>query len=167
MATPYSGVSNNPDKVAEDYYNFYHSQLCIRVECAFGMLVQRWGIIWTAMPRNLSIAKIIAIVNALARLHNFCIDETNTSQTVPRSMDRYSHHIMSNQHGYVELSTERDAPVPTDLINGGEHFSNIECSYLCNHQFSNPERDLPCKQLNNIIINGHWEQPTGNIRRDD
>ena len=39
IATPYSGVSNNPDKFAEDNYNFYHSQLHIHVECAFGMLV--------------------------------------------------------------------------------------------------------------------------------
>ena len=82
-------------------------------------------------------------------------------------MDRDNHHIMSNQHGYVELSTERDAPVPTDLINGGEHFSDIERSYLRNHQFSNPEIDLPRKQLYNVIVNGHWERPTGNIRREE
>ena len=39
MATPYSNVSDNPDKRSEDNYNFFHSQLRIRVECAFGMLV--------------------------------------------------------------------------------------------------------------------------------
>jgi hypothetical protein len=39
MATPYSNVSGNPNKKSEDNYNFFHSQLRIRVECAFGMLV--------------------------------------------------------------------------------------------------------------------------------
>ena len=43
MATPYFNVSGKPNKKIEDNYNFYHSQLRIRVECAFGMLVARWG----------------------------------------------------------------------------------------------------------------------------
>ncbi len=34
-------------------------------------------------------------------------------------------------------------------------------------QFSNPERDLPRKQLYNVIVNGHWERPTANIRREE
>ena len=45
MATPFTNVAGDPNRVAEDSYNFYHSQLRIRVECAFGMLVQRWGIL--------------------------------------------------------------------------------------------------------------------------
>ena len=48
MATPYPNVSNDPGKKTKDDYNFYHSQLRIRVECAFGMLVQRWGILRSA-----------------------------------------------------------------------------------------------------------------------
>ena len=50
MATPFTNVAGDPNRVAEDSYNFYHSQLRIRVECAFGMLVQRWGILRMAMP---------------------------------------------------------------------------------------------------------------------
>ena len=50
MATPYPNVSGDPGKKTKDDYNIYHSQLCIRVECSFGMLVQRWGILRTAMP---------------------------------------------------------------------------------------------------------------------
>ena len=37
MAKPYSNVSGNPNKKSEDNYNFFHSQLRIRVECAFGI----------------------------------------------------------------------------------------------------------------------------------
>ena len=39
MVGPYSNVSGNPNKKSKDNYNFFHSQLHIRVECAFGMLV--------------------------------------------------------------------------------------------------------------------------------
>ena len=50
MATPYPNVSGDPEKKTKDDYNSFHSQLHIRVECAFGMLVQRWGILRSAFP---------------------------------------------------------------------------------------------------------------------
>jgi hypothetical protein len=40
MATPYPNVAGDPNKKSQDDYNFYHSQLRIRIECVFGMLVQ-------------------------------------------------------------------------------------------------------------------------------
>ena len=75
MATPFTNVSGDANRAAEDSSNFYHSQLRIRVECCFGMLVQRWGILRMRMRHGLSIKKIIAMINALAKLHNFCIGE--------------------------------------------------------------------------------------------
>jgi hypothetical protein len=75
MATPYSNVSDNPDKRSEDNYNFFHSQLRIRVECAFGMLVARWGILRMVLHWRISVTRLIALVNTLARLHNYCLGE--------------------------------------------------------------------------------------------
>lgn len=49
MVSPYpnsSGSDSNQGR--KDNYNFYHSCLFIRVECTFGMLVQRWGILQNA-----------------------------------------------------------------------------------------------------------------------
>ena len=46
MATPFPNVSSGN----KDDYNFFHSQLRIRVECSFGMLVHRWGILRSAIP---------------------------------------------------------------------------------------------------------------------
>jgi len=40
MATPYPNVGSDSEK---DSYNFYHSQLRITVEGAFGLFTQRWG----------------------------------------------------------------------------------------------------------------------------
>jgi len=89
MATPFTNVASDPNRVAEDSYNYYHSQLRIRVECAFGMLVQRWGILRMVMPQTLSVSKIVAMVNALAKLHNFCVDETDGK--IPPIHDYDSH----------------------------------------------------------------------------
>ena len=83
MATPFTNVAGDPNRTAEDNYNFYHSQLRIRVECAFGMLVQRWGLLRMAMPRNIAVPKVVALVIALAKIHNFCIGESNVPEHLP------------------------------------------------------------------------------------
>ena len=70
MATPYRGSSEG----IKDAYNFYHSSLQINIECAFGMLVHRWGVLRKALPVNISIAKTAQLVRALCMLNNFCID---------------------------------------------------------------------------------------------
>jgi hypothetical protein len=51
LATPYPNVSGG----YKDAYNFFHSQLQIRVEYAFGMFVQSWGILQSAIPKGISI----------------------------------------------------------------------------------------------------------------
>jgi hypothetical protein len=71
MATPFPNFASG----SKDDYIFFHSQVRIRVECAFGILVLRWGILRSAIPCNIIIVRTIAVVSCLARLHNFCIDE--------------------------------------------------------------------------------------------
>ena len=45
MAAPFPNVSGDPAQKSKDDYNFYHSQLRIQVECAFGMIFQRWAML--------------------------------------------------------------------------------------------------------------------------
>jgi hypothetical protein len=87
MATPYPNVSGDPEKKTKDDYNFYNSQLRIQVEFSFGMLVQRWGILCMAFPRNISVQKIVSTVVTLAKLHNFCINQSDISDDVPLSLN--------------------------------------------------------------------------------
>ena len=69
LLTPYPG--RDLDKKL-DAYNFYQSQLRIRVEQSFGLFVGRWGILWS--PLRLSLEKQTAILHTLFRLHSFCLD---------------------------------------------------------------------------------------------
>ena len=71
MATPFKAVSGG----VKDDYNFYHSQLRIKIECSFGMLVNRWGILRSALSSQLTLQKVGCLVMCLCRLHNFCINE--------------------------------------------------------------------------------------------
>ena len=114
MATPFSGVSGG----TKDAYNFYHSQVRIRVECAFGMLVHRWGLLRRAMPLNVSLKKTIALVIALFKLHNFCIDELDTVVPAASAHDELQNAI---EGGIV---TDGESP-PEELLEGGNHFDDI------------------------------------------
>ena len=70
MATSYAAVSGG----TKDASSYYHSQLRIRIECAFGMLTHRWKILWSAIPMNVLMKKTVALVFALSKLHKYCID---------------------------------------------------------------------------------------------
>jgi DDE superfamily endonuclease len=54
FATPYKNVASG----TKDDYNFYHSQLRIKIECAFGQLVSRWGILRRPLPCKMGIMKM-------------------------------------------------------------------------------------------------------------
>jgi hypothetical protein len=75
FVTPYKNAKEG-DK---DAFNFYQSQLRIKVECAFGMLVSRWGILRRALPQALGLKKVTALVVCLCRLHNYCLRQRENS----------------------------------------------------------------------------------------
>ncbi|KAH9111947.1 hypothetical protein AeMF1_013630 [Aphanomyces euteiches] len=58
---------------ARSDYNFYISQLRIRIEMAFGLLVNKWRIF--KRPLRVKFSNCNQIINACVRLHNFCINE--------------------------------------------------------------------------------------------
>lgn len=69
MLVPFPGKNLSADKIA---FNFFQSQVRINIECAFGILVRRWGVLWKKIEFDLPTAAKIVI--ACATLHNFCID---------------------------------------------------------------------------------------------
>ena len=56
-----------------DNFNFYGSQCRIRVEMAFGIMSQKWGIL--KRPMSVKPSQWADIVRCIARLHNFTINE--------------------------------------------------------------------------------------------
>jgi hypothetical protein len=56
-----------------DGWNFYASQCRIRIEMAFGLMKQKWGILNT--PLRIRLKNVKRLMVCLARLHNFTINE--------------------------------------------------------------------------------------------
>ena len=114
MATPFKAVSSG----VRDAYNFYHSQLRINIECAFGMLVNRWAILRTPIPLNISLYKTTALVRALCCLHNYLIDEKPLVSTISDRryiMSRGGKPLLENNSDNVE-----------ELLSVGEHSDDYD-----------------------------------------
>lgn len=67
----YMGVAKTEKKY--DNFNYYASQVRIRVEMAFGMMNMKWGIL--NHPVGVSIRNLRWLIQAVVSLHNFCINE--------------------------------------------------------------------------------------------
>jgi hypothetical protein len=122
MATPYDAVSGG----TKDAYNFYHSQLRTQIECTFGMLTHRWAILRSAIPMYVTVQKTVALVLALAKLHNYCIDADGNSDLNYTANDEWQTEV----NGAVPLVATQDLQstheaVPEQLLDGGHHFDNI------------------------------------------
>lgn len=72
-----------------DKFNFYASQLRIRIEMAFGLMTKKWGIL--TRPLSIKMKHIKHLTICIAMLHNYCINERLIEQQG------------TNQHGGVPL----------------------------------------------------------------
>ena len=138
MATPYAATSGG----TKDAFNFYHSQLRIRIECAFGMLTHRWAILRSAIPMNVTVHKTVALVLALARLHYYCIldeNEASCDAAYCTAADEWQNEV-SDAVPLVQTPQRynNDASsagtTPRQLLDGGNHFDDISANGHYNRQ---------------------------------
>ena len=171
MVTPFPNVSSG----SKDDFNFFHSQLRIPVECAFGMLFFWWGILRSDIPHNISIAKMIALVYALAKLHNFCIDEEEKDDnvlgdyTVPDVMQNDEDYMMMQDQGYIPMNVnDTGERIPLSLVDGGHHLDDVTRSVRRNR---NRVDDIiggvnrPCESLLLKVIESQKTRPHAYIIR--
>ena len=65
--------SDYATKTRYNNYNFCASQLRIRIEMSFGLMVKRWGIL--SRPLTIKMQKVKLLICCIGCLHSFCIDE--------------------------------------------------------------------------------------------
>ena len=100
--------------------------------------MQRWDILRTALPHTISLACIVALVNTLACLHNYCIDEANHLGVKENLQSRLSIDVqimMENETGFIELqsSAEHGQLVPTKLLSPDEKILLTLQTHCCNN----------------------------------
>jgi len=98
---------------------FISIQLCIAIECAFGMLVHCWSILSTPLHTSMGGNYQIALTYALCKLHNFCISSASASN--------FERQLGVIHEGGVELD---DDLRPEVLLDGAHHFDDVVQFYF-------------------------------------
>ncbi len=118
------------------------------------MFTQRWGILQTRIPSGISVVRFIALVNAIAKLHNFCIDiEDKALALIPEDY----HSLVTNPNGYVPLEENvfSGLVLPTQIMGGGHHFNDVDRGFCRGQALI----DLSRQCLHNEVVNRHLIRP--------
>ena len=103
LLTPFGRPRRGPMDPASDAFNFFQSSARMNIECAFGMLVQRFGVFWRPLRVNLD--RVPLVIRCAMKIHNLCIDQR---------MDRISLSMDADDYKYVTArrKTEKVGGVP-------------------------------------------------------
>jgi DDE superfamily endonuclease len=155
MVTPFKAVSEGP----EDAYSYYQSQLRICIECAFGMLCHRFGILRKAIPQKITLKKTTALVMACCKLHNYCINNGDAAVPTPRDDDNMNVAL----EGGIPLDATTDYR-PFQLLDSGNHSTDFNrYTHRRRDELHRQERDgefLPRDQLLQQIKDKDLRRPT-------
>jgi hypothetical protein len=114
------------------------------------------------MPLNVSIKRTIALVNALAKLHNFCIDRGDVQVPRPCGVDELN--LITHPLGHVPLEVQPGAggqqvAVPTQLMDSGNHFDDMPRSSRYNAR-REAVAILPRTLLLQKVVDSHRVRPS-------
>ena len=116
--------------------------------------------------------KTIALVNALAKLHNFCINEMDgdhAGSTADEPLVEDVANMESDENGFVPLVCNNEiedvldiaVDTPDDLVGGGEHLDDVPRE--CRRNNNRKEQDmLPQAKLCIHVVNLHAVRPNSN-----
>ena len=110
---------------AEDNFNFFQSSLRIRIECAFGRLVARWGVL--QRPLKCKFQMVAPIVFACMILHNLCFDDSHLfahddiDHVTPFYLQQGVGHVPDAMDGNPEIHDQADCYSIDDSAEGLEN----------------------------------------------
>jgi hypothetical protein len=90
----------------DDDFDYYQSSSRMPIECSFGILVRRWGILWR--PLEMRFDRRAAVAGACMRLHNLCINHgvgISVSERGPMS------EVQPGRWQYTPMFDKEGAPV--------------------------------------------------------
>jgi DDE superfamily endonuclease len=143
MVPVYQGVDKL--NVKYDNFNFYASQLRIRIEMAFGIMQSKWGVL--QQPIGCTLSNLIWLSQAIARLHNYCINERLAEGGSPlevpdASVPSYIPTVPHNQDGDpVVIGVEK--PVFKGTADGHSFLREFMATRVENQQLKRPGTNEP------------------------
>ena len=161
LITPFDNAVHGDHK---DAFNFYHSSSRIVVECTFGEIDMRWGILWS--PLKYSLRRNAKIIDACLRLHNFIVEDRLANQ----SLNSINQGVNDNEMFLDDIAREQtDTPDNATGVFGGEEemvFDNRRGRPVLEDTESNTGGKIIRERLRREIEDGDWVRPRANWFRE-
>jgi hypothetical protein len=144
LLTPFDKLHLGNDS-RRDAFNFFLSQLRIRIEMTFGLLVNKWGVL--QKPIAVEFSQVRHVVHACIQLHNFCIDErlaADPSYSVDDEVDNFvaSSNVANDDFYYCE-TVDGDVLPKSIRASVGEMSRSILVDKIANLNLKRPARSAP------------------------
>ena len=176
MCVPFRNLVMIPDNleyIAKDGFNFFQSQVRINIECAFGILVHRFGILRKPIPVNISVQKTTSLVLALCKLHNFCINQNDSNVSSAFESDVAN---IVREGGIYRPSMDKDGNATwsydfqesskdrlSSILDGGDHHDDHSREDRRKYRY---RKHLPRDAILRKVRNGgHGRPPRSRSRR--
>lgn len=95
-------------------FNYFLSSARMAIECAFSILIRRWGIFWRAL--EMAFDKRTAVTGCCMRLHNYCIDRKIMEVAYDKIGDTCLIQPNDNEHGWVKTPRFDEDGRPLDFL---------------------------------------------------
>lgn len=155
LLTPFPGQQRS--NTTKDAYNFFLSQLRIRIEMTFGRFVNKWRVF--LCPLRIKLKFIGPIFMSATRLHNFCINEEELHrQRQQQAAEGWYHGIQSDSSSDEEESDTDDSDSDDDDDSVASSTSDEEAA-IPDTDIDVPPGEIPAAYLPSdhriISIAGH------------
>ena len=130
VITPYNLTQIiSPD---HDTYNFLLSQLRIRIEMAFGLLVNKWRVF--KRPLSVKIKNVGKIIHCCMRLHNYCISQ--------RLSEDCNYTVESELNDFRAEDSQYQSDLEEVVESGNEVLRNAILDHIKSRNVRRPEYNL-------------------------
>ena len=121
-----------------------------------------------AMPVGITINKTIALVNALARIHNFCISKEEKGKSIDfEILPIDENYIVNNPNGYITLvappNGNKRNVIPSELLGHGHHFEGQRSDIWKQKMVGNGP--LPREIMHDLVLKSNLKRPRSNCKR--
>jgi DDE superfamily endonuclease len=165
LLTPFSGENrNDPSK---DTFNYYVSQLRIRIEMAFGLLTTKWRILRS--PLQVCVNNVGVLFVSITRLHNYCINtRDNENNNNNNSNNRNNNNNYNNEDDFYNNNNNVLQYYPSDNtvaeLQGNSMIRRIIVDKIIELGLSRPAHNLN-RNLNRNLSRNLNRNVTTNLNR--
>ena len=152
LIIPYTAGDRNIE--SNDIFNFFLSQLRIRIEMAFGLLTAKWRVLRKPLEVSLENGNCSKVILSCGILHNFILTE--------QSEDFKNHNQVRKM---AEPFSEEEDPDGLGYWEPTPHKNDLDMDLDHLRQYLQSGTSLLRDRLRDTIRDEGYERPTSNIQR--